>query len=157
MTPRDALVVHTGPMSLEDAERLMMARKIKKLPLVDADGALLGLITAKDLIKQQQLPFATRDAQGRLRVGAAIGATGDYLERAAEVLRAGADVLVIDIAHGHSMVMERALEEIRKRVRGRRARRRQRRDRRGRAVPARARRRMASRWASVRAAAARRG
>lgn len=113
MTPRDRLVVHTGPISLDEAEHLMIARKIKKLPLVSAEGALIGLITAKDLIKHQQQPFATRDAHGRLRVGAAIGATGDYLERAAEVLRAGADVLVVDIAHGHSIVMERALEEIR--------------------------------------------
>ncbi len=72
----------------------MIARKIKKLPLVDRDGTLLGLMTAKDLLKQKHQPFATRDAQGRLRVGAAIGATGDYLERAVEVLRAGADVLV---------------------------------------------------------------
>lgn len=115
MTPRAQLVVHTGPISLDDAERLMIARKVKKLPLVQADGALLGLITAKDLVKHTQLPFATRDEQGRLRVGAAIGATGDYLERAAEVLRAGADVLVVDIAHGHSAVMERALKDIRKR------------------------------------------
>jgi len=115
MTPREQLVVHVGPISLEDAERLMVARKIKKLPLVKGDGTLLGLITARDLIKQKQQPFATRDARGRLRVAAAIGATGDYLERAAEVLRAGADVLVVDIAHGHSIVMERALEEIRKR------------------------------------------
>src|SRR5262249_41133881 len=60
-------------------------------------------------------PFATRDDQGRLRVGAAIGATGDYLERAAELLKAGVDVLVIDIAHGHSQVMDRAIAEVRKR------------------------------------------
>jgi IMP dehydrogenase len=115
MTPRAQLIVHEGPIDLAEAERLMVAKKIKKLPLVSADGTLLGLITARDLLKQKQLPFATRDAQGRLRVGAAIGATGDYLERAAEVLRAGADVLVVDIAHGHSIVMERALEAIRKR------------------------------------------
>ena len=63
---------------------------------------MLGLITAKDLLKHRRHPFATRDEHGRLRVGAAVGATGDYLERAAEVLRAGADVIVIDIAHGHS-------------------------------------------------------
>jgi len=115
MTPRDRLVVHTGPVSLADAERLMVARKIKKLPLVNPDGTLLGLVTAKDLIKHKEHPFATRDAQGRLRVGAAIGATGDYLERAVEVLRVGADVLVIDIAHGHSLVMARAMEDVRKR------------------------------------------
>jgi IMP dehydrogenase len=114
MTGRDHLVVHTGPISLADAERLMVERKIKKLPLVNADGTLLGLITAKDLIKHRHHPFATRDAEGRLRVGAAVGATGDYLERAAEVVRAGADVVVIDIAHGHSIVMARALEQIRK-------------------------------------------
>jgi IMP dehydrogenase len=115
MVPRASLVVHTGPISFEDAERLMVARKVKKLPLVDRDGRLTGLITAKDLIQQKQLPFATRDDHGRLRVAAAIGATGDYLERAAEVLRAGADMLVVDIAHGHSAVMERALQEIRRR------------------------------------------
>jgi IMP dehydrogenase len=115
MTPRDRLVVHSGPLSLADAERLMVARKIKKLPLVEADGRLVGLMTARDLVKHKQQPFATRDENGRLRVGAAVGAVGDYVERAAEVVRAGADVLVIDIAHGHSLVMDRALGEIRKR------------------------------------------
>ena len=64
----------------------MIERKVKKLPLVDDDGRLLGLITARDLMRQRRLPFATRDEQGRLRVGAAIGATGDYLERAAELV-----------------------------------------------------------------------
>jgi IMP dehydrogenase len=88
---------------------------VKKLPLVDAHGRLLGLITAKDILKQRELPFATLDGHGRLRVGAAIGATGDYLERAAELLRAGADLIVIDIAHGHSEVMARALEAFRAR------------------------------------------
>jgi IMP dehydrogenase len=115
MTPRSKLVVHAGPLSLPDAERLMTEHKIKKLPLVNPDGTLLGLITAKDLIHHKQHPFATRDRQGRLCVGAAIGATGDYLERAEEVLRAGADVLVVDIAHGHSAVMDRGLEQIRRR------------------------------------------
>src|SRR5439155_15529029 len=92
--------------------------KIKKLPLVDKDDTLLGLITAKDLLRQRQLPFATRDEQGRLRVGAAIGAKGDYLERAAELVHAGVDVIVIDIAHGHSVVMARAIEAFRKRFDG---------------------------------------
>jgi IMP dehydrogenase len=115
MTPLERLVTHQGPISAEDAERMMVERKIKKLPLVNSDGSLLGLVTAKDLIKQRRLPFATRDEQGRLRVGAAIGATGDYLERAAELIKAGVDVLVIDIAHGHSVVMDRAIGEVRKR------------------------------------------
>ena len=118
MTPRARLVLHDGEVSLAEAERLMTAQKIKKLPLVAADGTLLGLITAKDLLKHKNHPFATRDAQGRLRVGAAVGATGDYLERAVEVARAGADVLVIDIAHGHSLVMERALREVKARFEG---------------------------------------
>jgi IMP dehydrogenase len=115
MTPRERLIVHTGSTSLANAEALMTAHKVKKLPLVNADGTVLGLVTAKDLLKHRRHPFATRDERGRLRVGAAVGATGDYLERAAEVLRAGADLLVIDIAHGHSMVMASAIEQIRAR------------------------------------------
>jgi IMP dehydrogenase len=118
MTPFDRLVVHQDAPSLEQAERIMVERKVKKLPFVDGRGTLLGLVTARDLIKQRRLPFATRDAQGRLRVGAAVGATGDYLERAAELIKAGVDVLVIDIAHGHSKVMDRAIEELRTRFGG---------------------------------------
>ena len=115
MTPRERLVVHEGPASSEEAERLMVDRKIKKLPLVDAAGKLIGLMTSRDISRQRQLPFATRDAQGRLMVGAAIGATGDYLERAAELIKVGVDVIVIDIAHGHSIVMQRAMEQFRNR------------------------------------------
>jgi IMP dehydrogenase len=115
MTPRERLIVHTGTITLPDAERLMAAHKIKKLPLVDTAGTILGLITAKDLLMHREHPFATRDDRGRLRVGAAVGATGDYLERTAEVLRAGADLIVIDIAHGHSLVMDRAIGAIRAR------------------------------------------
>jgi IMP dehydrogenase len=115
MTPVAQLVVHRGPIEPEAAERVMVERKIKKLPLVGEDGSLIGLITARDIVRQRRMPFATRDGRGRLRVGAAIGATGDYLERAAELLRADVDVIVIDIAHGHSIVMERAIAEFRKR------------------------------------------
>ena len=118
MTPRDRLIVQRGTPDLAAAEEVMRAQKIKKLPLVDKDDTLIGLITAKDLLRQRQLPFATRDDQGRLRVGAAIGAKGDYLERAAELIRAGVDVIVIDIAHGHSVVMARAIEAFRKRFDG---------------------------------------
>jgi IMP dehydrogenase len=116
MTPADRLVVHRGiALDARDAERIMIERKVKKLPLVDDAGVLVGLITSRDLVRQRRLPFATRDAQGRLMVGAAIGATGDYLERAAELIRAGVDIIVIDIAHGHSIVMEKAMAEFRKR------------------------------------------
>ena len=114
MTPRDRLVLREGAIDPETAEEVMRTEKVKKLPLIDRNGTLIGLITAKDLIKQKQLPFATRDSQGRLRVGGAIGAKGDFLERASELLRAGADVIVIDIAHGHSVVMARAVEAFRK-------------------------------------------
>jgi IMP dehydrogenase len=115
MTPVESLVTGEGELPLDVAERLMVERKIKKLPLVDRNGTLIGLITAKDMVRQERLPFATRDAQGRLRVGAAIGAKGDYLERAAELIRAGVDVIVIDIAHGHSVVMARAIDAFRAR------------------------------------------
>jgi IMP dehydrogenase len=118
MTPLTSLVVHEGTPTADEAERVMVERKVKKLPLVDRGGVLKGLITAKDLTRQRRQPFATRDTQGRLMVGAAIGATGDYLERAAELIRAGVDVLVIDIAHGHSVVMDRAIAEFRKRFGG---------------------------------------
>ncbi len=114
MTPVAQLVVHEGPLDPDGAERVMVERKVKKLPLVDRGGVLLGLITSRDLVRRRRMPFATRDARGRLRVGAAIGATGDYIERATELIRAGVDVLVIDIAHGHSVVMERALAQFRK-------------------------------------------
>ena len=114
MTPVERLVMHEGPIEPDDAQRVMAERKIKKLPLVDGQGVLKGLITARDLVRQRRMPFATRDSQGRLRVGAAIGATGDYLERAAELIKAGVDVIVIDIAHGHSVVMGRAMEAFRR-------------------------------------------
>ena len=114
MTPRDRLITRDAPLATADAEQVMRTHKIKKLPLVDKDGTLVGLVTAKDLLTQRHLPFATRDGQGRLCVGAAIGAKGDYLERASELLRVGADVIVIDIAHGHSIVMARAIDAFRK-------------------------------------------
>jgi IMP dehydrogenase len=114
MTPVEALVKGEGELTLDVAERMMVERKVKKLPLVDKHGTLLGLITAKDITRQERLPFATRDRHGRLRVGAAIGATGDFLERAAELVNAHVDVIVIDIAHGHSMVMDRAIGAFRK-------------------------------------------
>ena len=114
MTPVTALVVGRGELTLAAAERIMVDRKVKKLPLVDDHGALIGLITAKDIYRQERLPFATRDGHGRLRVGAAIGATGDFLERAAELVKAHVDVIVIDIAHGHSTVMAKAIDAFRK-------------------------------------------
>jgi IMP dehydrogenase len=118
MTPVARLVVHQGSVSSEQAERIMVERKVKKLPLIETDGTLIGLVTSRDLVRQRRMPFATRDDKGRLRVGAAIGATGDYVERAIELVKTGVDVLVIDIAHGHSDVMARAIDAVRKRLGG---------------------------------------
>jgi IMP dehydrogenase len=114
MTPVESLITGQGELSLKAAEAMMVQRKVKKLPLIDASGTLLGLITAKDIHRQERLPFATRDTHGRLMVGAAIGATGDFIERATELVKAHVDVIVIDIAHGHSVVMGKAIDTFRK-------------------------------------------
>lgn len=114
MTPISRLVTAPPTIGTAEAERLMFERRIEKLPVVDGDGLIRGLITKKDLILKRQRPYSSKDKKGRLLVGAAVGAHGDYLERAAELIAAGSDVLVIDIAHGHSDVMKDALEALRK-------------------------------------------
>jgi len=98
----DGLVTAPVGTTLEEAERILGRHRIEKLPVVDADGTLRGLITVKDIHKRRQYPSANKDQHGRLRVAAAIGAGGDYLDRARALADAGADVLVIDTAHGHS-------------------------------------------------------
>jgi len=115
MTPWERLTVAAPGVAVEEAERAMYEHRIEKLPLVDRARRIQGLITKKDIILTRQRPTSSKDAKGRLRVGAAIGARGDYLERAAELIQAGADVLLIDIAHGHSEVMRQAVEAFRKR------------------------------------------
>jgi IMP dehydrogenase len=102
MTPREKLVTAAQDETLEDARRKLYEHRIEKLPLVDVDGHLAGLITAQDIIKIQKHPNATKDSRGHLRVGAAIGAHPEDVERAASCILAGVDVLVVDIAHGHS-------------------------------------------------------
>jgi len=115
MTPIDRLITAAPGIGTSEAERLLFEHRVEKLPLIDPDRRICGLITKKDLILSRQRPYSSKDAKGRLLVGGAIGARGDYLERAVELLRAGADVLVIDIAHGHSEVMKEAVEGFRKR------------------------------------------
>jgi IMP dehydrogenase len=102
MTPVARLVTAPADVSLEGAREILAEHKIGKLPVVDATGRLVGLITARDLLRAGENPRASKDAEGHLLVGAAIGVSGDHMERAAALLDAGADVLVIDIAHGHS-------------------------------------------------------
>lgn len=94
----------TGPtgISSQDALKLLARHKIEKLPLVDADGKLTGLITLKDYVKSDKYPLATKDDSGRLRVGAAIGTFGEAWDRAMLLVEAGVDALVTDTAHGHS-------------------------------------------------------
>jgi IMP dehydrogenase len=96
--------------TLEEAELILHEHRIEKLLVVNDQYELKGLITVKDIQKKLKYPAASKDDQGRLRVGGAIGATGDYLERAAELVRARTDVLAIDSAHGHT---ERVLEAVR--------------------------------------------
>ena len=100
MTGRENLVTAPAGTSLEDAERILVRNRVEKLPLVDKDGRLIGLITIKDIDKLQQFASACRDGRGRLRVGAAVG-VHDY-ERAEELIAKDVDVLVVDTAHGHS-------------------------------------------------------
>ncbi|MBC7276333.1 IMP dehydrogenase [Nocardioides sp.] len=100
MTSRDLI---TGPseISREEATKLLRQHKLERLPLIDADGRITGLITVKDFVKSEQFPDASKDGQGRLLVGAAIGYFGDAWERATTLIDAGVDVLVADTAHGN--------------------------------------------------------
>jgi IMP dehydrogenase len=101
MTKMPLVTGHPG-ISGDDALRLLAQHKIEKLPLVDADGKLRGLITLKDFVKSDKYPLASKDPAGRLRVGAGVGFFGDAWERAMTLVEAGVDALVVDTAHGHT-------------------------------------------------------
>ncbi len=101
MTSRDLVTAPVGT-TLHEAEAILGRNKIEKLPVVDENGVLRGLITVKDIQKKIQYPDATKDERGRLRVGAAVGVGPDAVERAQALVGAGVDVLVVDTAHGHS-------------------------------------------------------
>ncbi len=113
MTKKDLITVPVGT-TLEEAELILHEHRVEKLLVVNDQYELKGLITVKDIQKKLKYPMASKDDQGRLRVGGAIGATGDYLERAAELVRARADVLAIDSAHGHSARVLEAVREVKK-------------------------------------------
>ena len=113
MTKKNLITVPVGT-TLEEAELILHKHRVEKLLVVNEDYELKGLITVKDIQKKLKYPNASKDDQGRLRVGGAIGATGDYLERAAELVRARADVLAIDSAHGHSSRVLEAVREVKK-------------------------------------------
>ena len=88
--------------TIEQAKEILHNHRIEKLPVVDSNNRIVGLITSKDILKMDQYPYASKDKKGRLLVGAAVGVKGDYLERTEALLDAGSDVIVVDIAHGHS-------------------------------------------------------
>ena len=115
MTPRDRLVTAPVGISMEEARQLLHQHRIEKLPLLGADGCVAGLITSQDIIKLQTHPQATKDAKGRLRVAAAIGVRLSDLKRAEACAAAGVDVLIVDIAHGHSDHAIGMVRELKKR------------------------------------------
>ncbi|HJT48084.1 MAG TPA: IMP dehydrogenase [Nitrososphaeraceae archaeon] len=88
--------------TIEQAKEILHNHRIEKLPVVDSNNRIVGLITSKDILKMDQYPYASKDKKGRLLVGAAVGVKGDYLERTEALLDAGSDTIVVDIAHGHS-------------------------------------------------------
>jgi IMP dehydrogenase len=109
----EGLVTAPVGTTLDEAERILGENRIEKLPVVDTAGHLKGLITVKDIHKRREFPDANKDQHGRLRVAAAIGAGGDFLDRAKGLVGAGVDVLVIDTAHGHSEGVLGAVELVR--------------------------------------------
>ena len=117
MTKKDLITVPVGT-TLEDAEDILHRHRVEKLLVVDDNYNLKGLITVKDIQKKLKYPFAAKDSHGRLRVGAAIGATGDFLERAQEMVRAKVDILAIDSAHAHSTRVIEAIKAIKSKLPG---------------------------------------
>ncbi|MGQ9618057.1 MAG: IMP dehydrogenase [Candidatus Aminicenantia bacterium] len=111
MTGKEKLIIAKVGVTMEEAIRILHAHRIEKLPVVDEDFNLKGLITVKDILKKISYPNATKDLIGRLSVGAAIGVGEEAIERAKALVNAGVDVLVIDTAHGHS---ERVIETVKK-------------------------------------------
>ncbi len=114
MTPLKKLIVEKVGITFAQAKKIFHRYKIEKLPLIDNEKKLKGLITARSVRNFEKFPHSTKDSQGRYLVGAAIGVVGDFIERAEALVLAGADVLVIDVAHGHNEVALRAVTQIRK-------------------------------------------
>jgi len=111
MTVDNLITVKEGT-SLEEAEGILQTHKIEKLPVVDAENALVGLITFRDITKHTTKPIANKDSYGRLRVAAAVGVTGDVLERTAALVKSDVDAIVIDTAHGHTKGVVEVLKKV---------------------------------------------
>ena len=112
MTSKSLITAPQGT-TLDEAERILGKHRIEKLPVVDGAGKLIGLITVKDIHKRRQYPGSNKDQHGRLRVAAAIGAAGDFMDRARALVDAGVDVIIIDTAHGHSEGVLQATAQVR--------------------------------------------
>ena len=108
----DNLITAAEGTSLQDAEVILQENKIEKLPVVNDDYELVGLITFRDITKLTQKPIANKDSYGRLRVAAALGVTGDAVERAEALVKAGVDAVIIDTAHGHTQGVVKVLKEV---------------------------------------------
>jgi len=117
MTSKNLVVAKVG-MDLKKAEQILQNHKIEKLPVVDKNGKLVGLITYRDIIKVKVHPNANKDSLGRLRVAAAIGVTSDVIERVEALMKSGVDAVVLDTAHGHSKGVIEALKKIKKTFQG---------------------------------------
>jgi IMP dehydrogenase len=113
MTKKNLVTCKPGA-SEEECLNVLAKHKVEKLPIVGADGTLKGLITLKDLTKKEMSPFSTKDSLGRLRVGAAVGIAKDTIDRAKEVVKCGCDVLVVDVAHAHSIYVIDMARKLRK-------------------------------------------
>jgi IMP dehydrogenase len=111
---KDHLITVPEGTTLDRAKELLHKHRIEKLLMVDSDGNLKGMITVKDILKRIQYPKACKDQRGRLRVGAAVGVTGDVLERAQALISAGVDVLAVDSSHGHSEGVLKGIEKLKK-------------------------------------------
>jgi IMP dehydrogenase len=109
------LITVPGGTTLEEAKRVLHKNRIEKLPVVDKDFKLIGLITVKDIKKKMEYPNACKDAKGRLRAGAAVGVTKDTVDRVQALVEAGVDVVTVDSAHGHSRGVIKMVEEIKSR------------------------------------------
>ncbi len=114
MTSKELIITAPEGITLGEAEEILKSHKIEKLPIINKAGELIGLITYKDILKKKDRPNACKDEFGRLRVGAAIGVTADYLERISALVDAGVDVIGIDTAHGHSKGVIDAFKEAKK-------------------------------------------
>lgn len=116
MTPFSRLITAPNSTTLSEAKKILISHRIEKLPLINPDRTIAGLYTVKDIVRYESNPLATRDEQGNLRVGASVGATNDYMDRAIELDKVGADLILVDVAHCHAKHILQSLKKLRKRL-----------------------------------------